>query len=459
MIRRKERGDKAARRQSRRALKREKKSAKKAQRKERRAARQDMRRARTPKRRLRTWFQNLSVRKAFPAYILFYLAVGTMVCLFLYLLLSMMYDQLRSSYMSDFDQAPEGGNLYISLSDVAAYQRTEDGVLLQVIPLTSTDRFWVGVMSALQILLIPICLLGSVGACSFSFYKRRMRTPIQLLLGASRQIEENNLDFHIEYARHDELGQLCAAFERMRGALLENERAMWRAMEERKRLNAAFSHDLRTPLTVLRGQTDMLRAFLPSGKITPDKALATLDTMSAHIERLEGYVSTMNELQRLEDIELHPQRTTCEEVARSLRASAEVLCREKGLGFSFLCTKPENELDLDAALISRVCDNLLSNALRYASSAVRLHCAAASETFLLCVSDDGPGFSPDALRNATRPFYRGDRRDDAAHFGLGLNICRILCEKHGGSLVLANEEGGGAKISAFFESFSESKKS
>lgn len=442
-----------AKRASRRAHRREKRLA----RKERRTARRIARRSKRG--RLRAWFGNLSLRKAFPAYILFYLAAGTLVCLLLLQTLSDELYHMEYAYRAYFDDLPEEAHIYISLSNVAAYQITEEGLLQQRVELEPGDRLRVNLIYAGQLLAVPLCLLGAVGACSFSFYKRRMRTPLLLLRDASKQIEENNLDFHIEYDRKDELGQLCAAFERMRAALEQNERAMWRSMEERKRLNAAFSHDLRTPLTVLRGQTDMLRQFMPSGKITTEKALSTLDTMSAHISRLEGYVATMTELQRLEDIELHPQRIACADMANSLRASAEVLCREMGLTLSFSVSHPEIELSLDAPLVQRVCDNLLSNALRYARTGLRMECAAASETFLLRLSDDGPGFSADALHNATRPFYRGDRRDDAAHFGLGLNICRVLCERHGGSLVLSNGEGGGACTSAFFASFGESRKS
>lgn len=61
------------------------------------------------------------------------------------------------------------------------------------------------------------------------------------------------------------MGALCASFEEMRRALWENNRVMWRQMEERKRLNAAFAHDLRTPLTVLRGYAGMLLHDLSEG--------------------------------------------------------------------------------------------------------------------------------------------------------------------------------------------------
>ena len=63
----------------------------------------------------------------------------------------------------------------------------------------------------------------------------------------------------------DELGKLCQSFETMRASLEANSRALWDAVEERKRLNAAFSHDLRTPLTVLQGYSDFLLDTLPPG--------------------------------------------------------------------------------------------------------------------------------------------------------------------------------------------------
>lgn len=67
---------------------------------------------------------------------------------------------------------------------------------------------------------------------------------------------QNNRVFQKKVDKEDELGKLCASFEKMRQALQESNDEMWRQMEERNRLNAAFSHDLRTPLTVLKGQSE-----------------------------------------------------------------------------------------------------------------------------------------------------------------------------------------------------------
>lgn len=82
-----------------------------------------------------------------------------------------------------------------------------------------------------------------------------------LLFMASDRIAANDLDFSIAYDRKDEMGLLCKAFEKMRSALANNNREMWRQMDERQKINAAFSHDLRTPLTVIEGHLESFKSI------------------------------------------------------------------------------------------------------------------------------------------------------------------------------------------------------
>lgn len=137
-----------------------------------------------------------------------------------------------------------------------------------------------------------ICIVLS----SLLFYRNKLKKPIEALSVASDKIAKNDLDFCVFYDSKDEMGQLCSNFEKMRAALEKNNREMWKSMEERKRLNAAFSHDLRTPLTVLRGYSDFIKNYLPQGKITEDKLIATFSTISENIFRLENYVKMMSEI-------------------------------------------------------------------------------------------------------------------------------------------------------------------
>ena len=138
---------------------------------------------------------------------------------------------------------------------------------------------------------------------------------------------QNNRVFQKKVDKEDELGKLCASFEKMRQALQESNDEMWRQMEERKRLNAAFSHDLRTPLTVLKGQSELLRQYDP--KMTAEKVSDTSEMMHRHIIRLEEYVHTMGELQRLEDIEIVQQPVTMDVLCRQFEKTGEAVCDEK----------------------------------------------------------------------------------------------------------------------------------
>lgn len=98
------------------------------------------------------------------------------------------------------------------------------------------------------------------------------------------------------------MGRLCRAFDSMRRQLIANNQKMWDMMEEQKRINAAFAHDLRTPLTVLRGYADLLSKYIPEGKISEEKLLSTVKLMSDHIGRLEIYSNTMKQINSLDEL-------------------------------------------------------------------------------------------------------------------------------------------------------------
>lgn len=107
------------------------------------------------------------------------------------------------------------------------------------------------------------------------------------------------------------------------------------------------------------------------------------------------------------------------------------------------------QIFIDAELILQVSTNLISNAVRYAKSLVTITLEETEEGIGLSVADDGKGFGQDTLRYATAPYY-SEEENHFEHFGLGLYICKILCEHHGGFLSIQNT-GKGAKVTAFFK--------
>lgn len=283
-------------------------------------------------------------------------------------------------------------------------------------------------------------------AASFLFYHNKLKQPIRILREASTKISNNDLNFHITQSSEDEMGQLCRSFESMRAALEANNRQMWRSIEDRKQLNAAFSHDLRTPLTVLRGYADFLNRYLPEDKISKEKLLDTITTMSVHILRLENYVQIMGEAQKLEDISVAWTKVEVSVFLEQLSSLAEFLAREQSLELSFDNQISEQALCMDTGIVTRIYENMIANSLRYANQKISVRFEFVKGFFSITVSDDGDGFSNQDFKRATTPFYTNGAKADERHYGMGLNICKVLAEKLGGNIQLTNNISGGACV-------------
>lgn len=418
----------------------------------------------------------MSLRTAFVWYVLIAAVLATFVCAVLINLLDEYRVGLYYKYREQAQQVliPEGGSydIYVNTNAERVYvvydsghQIVERGAVrygegtvevglgddgfysLFITPEYSpADRFWDRALSVLQAAAIPVCYLGALIICAVLFWRWRLRGPIVELDRASSRIADNDLDFRLEAHRADELGRLTDSFETMRASLDATSREMWAQMEERRRLNAAFAHDLRTPLTVLKGHADMLAESIPGGSVTREDAEHEIAVMRSHISRLENYVDAMARLQRLEDTEIHRYWVDAETFARSLSDSAGIICSGKSVNLVTDHLSPQLHIDTEAVM--QVCDNILSNAARYARSRVTLSLWCEDAVFAVAVSDDGPGFAAEALAKATNPFYKG-RDSGPGHLGLGLNICDILCRRHDGSLMVENG-GVGARVTARF---------
>ena len=355
-----------------------------------------------------------------------------------------------------YSVSPDGTVLYVEATMPYAYVDPNTG---EIYPIETTSPTLFIPAGPLRFFYknvgqIAVCAFVLTAALAFLidawwFYRWKIKKPLAVLNNASQKIAQNDLDFHVESPSSDEMGQLCQSFETMRASLEENNRALWDAVEERKRLNAAFSHDLRTPLTVLQGYSDLLLDALPSGDLSPEKTVDTVLTMKRSLTRLQRYVESMNSLQRLEDV--RPQKSTVpfSSLCAHLRETGEIL----GKGDFSFSSQGDGSAFLDTELLFQVYENLLSNAGRYAQKQVWARAALEGDWLSLSVGDDGPGFPPAALKRAAEPYYRADKSlspQGELHFGLGLYICRSLCEKHGGSLQIENSPAGGAKVTARF---------
>ena len=288
-----------------------------------------------------------------------------------------------------------------------------------------------------------------IGAAAAIYYRKKLREPIAQLQNGVERIQEDNLDFHIEYDSDDELGRLCCSMEKMRRELRQKHKALWESLEQRKLLNASVSHDLRTPITVLKGYLDYLEKNIPQDKLTEDMLFDTVSSMQGAVNRLELYVESVRDIEKIENIEIEKRSENVKLLWNELRSNVRQLARNKEIIISNDITV--DKIQIDKGVFFRILENLLQNALRYAEKQVSINLSREKDFLTLTVKDDGKGFSAADLEKATTVFYSNDK--EKQHFGIGLSVCKILCEKHGGLLYVGNQKEKGACVTAKLKIF------
>ena len=186
----------------------------------------------------------------------------------------------------------------------------------------------------------------------------------------------------------------------------------------------------------------LMEKSLAPDNLPPENIRKNLAQMSRYTERIADYIEVMSSAQRLEDTPCIPKAISFGKIRAGFQEGAGLLLQDCRVRLVFAFHGSDSApLWLDEAIFSAVSENLLTNAGRYAEKEICTALSLRRDRLILKVEDDGEGFSEELLRKGMQPFVRGDK-SDPGHFGMGLYICRLLCEKHGGSLHLTNGASG-----------------
>ncbi|BCN29858.1 HAMP domain-containing sensor histidine kinase [Anaeromicropila herbilytica] len=330
-----------------------------------------------------------------------------------------------------------------------------------------TDKILYNGLEGIKVISLFIYAIIGIVVTSKLFYKHKLEEPFHLLQEEARYISRNDLTLECSSSNTDELGELCTTFDQMRVQLIQNNQKMWNLMEEQRRINAAFAHDLRTPLTVLYGYIDIIMKYYPQGKLRDDKLMDYMYRMQEQIVRLRSFSNTMKEVNRLEEIVIKKEEMALKELYNKIQNTVEILNEQSRITYTVEVLSDLNiNMVVDVRVILEVFENMISNAKRYARDRIDIMLEIIEEgELLLYVRDDGRGFTKNELRMADKPYYTTSRKDngdssivslnskeEGEHFGIGLTICKVLCEMHGGSLSYMNSIEGGAIVLATFYS-------
>ena len=275
-----------------------------------------------------------------------------------------------------------------------------DGMVTELAEPDLQQRQILKLLDGIRLFSAVLLPAGGLGIAGILFYHLKLKRPIAVLQMGTERIRSHDLNFSLPEISADELGQICAAFEMMRAELLKTNRELWQQAEERKRLNAAFAHDLRNPVTVLKGSIRLMK----SGRA----AEHTLERMDRYVQRIEQYVEAMSSIQRLEQLRVRP----CEMTGSVLREELEETARLLAPGTDIrLSVTDLGTIRIDHGIFLTVAENIIGNAARFAHEKLE---------------------------------------ESPEHLGMGLYGSSLLCLKHGGELQMKNLPARGAEVTAFF---------
>lgn len=285
-------------------------------------------------------------------------------------------------------------------------------------------------------LLINIFIFSIFG---FSlYYKDKIKRPIDELQFKSLEIKDEDSIEDEEYK--DEMLMISNSYIQMMDSLKVEKERIWKELNEMEEMMASFEHDVRTPITVIRGYSDMILEYFPIGKMSEAKLENILRNIGLQVNRLDDYIKRRSNLKSVRDVELHINTIEIEKFLKDIERIGEVLSKEKQ--FKFKASLQSKELNLDENLIIEVYENILTNGFRFARNIVEVKIEEDKEYLIIQVQDNGGGFSKEGLKYGTTAFY-SESKLNGENMGLGLYISRKLCEKHRGEINLSNNTVGG----------------
>ena len=246
------------------------------------------------------------------------------------------------------------------------------------------------------------------------YYHLKLRKPIEELQNAITNIKENNLDISISSTSDDELGALCFSMEKMRTELRKSNKKMWELLEQRKTLNASVAHDLRTPITVLKGYLDYLKKSVPQGKLTNEALIETVSNMQEAVGRLERYVECVRDIENIENIQVQCCNEDVAKLCSQIEDDTHHLTTDKKIVIAN--SMISKTVYIDKQLLFRVLENLLQNAVRFAEHQIDITIHEDGLFLYLCVRDDGKGFSSTVIERGAALLYTEEK--EQGHFGM-----------------------------------------
>lgn len=294
-------------------------------------------------------------------------------------------------------------------------------------------------------------MLAFISTALAMWVYRSVLRPLGRLQEATRNIKNGNLDFILDVEEDDEIGQLCQDFEEMRIRLKENAEEKIKHDQENRELISNISHDLKTPITAIKGYVEGIMDGVASSPEKLDKYIRTIYNKSNDMDRLIDELMFYSKIDTNKIPYIFSKLNTtdyfgdcAEEIGLELESNNIEL-------FYFNYVNEDVLVIADAEQLKRVMNNIISNSVKYLDKEkgiINIRIKDVGDFIQIGIEDNGRGISSKDIPYIFDRFYRTDasRNSTKSGSGIGLSIVKKVIEDHGGRIWATSKEGIGTEI-------------
>ena len=280
---------------------------------------------------------------------------------------------------------------------------------------------------------------------------RSISVPLSKLQKAARNIREGNLDFEIRQESDDEIGQLCQDFEEMRLRLKANAEERVAYERENKELISNISHDLKTPITAIKGYVE---GIMDGVADTPEKMDRYIKTIYNKANEMDLLINELTLYSKIDTnrIPYNFATISAKEYFGDCAEDLKMELEAKSVGFAYRNLMDEDcKVIVDPEQMRRVINNIVSNSLKYMDKPdgrITMDLKDVGDFIQIELGDNGKGIAAKELPYIFDRFYRTDasRNSSKGGSGIGLSIVKKIVEEHGGNIWATSEEGAGTTM-------------
>lgn len=299
------------------------------------------------------------------------------------------------------------------------------------------------------LLVLLLILIITNGTLTY-FVSRSIIRPVNTLMRAAEKIGGGNLDFHINSGTHDELGKLSRSFEIMRRKLKNSIEQQVRYEENRSKLIASISHDLKTPITSIKGYVEGIRDGVANSPKKMERYLTTIYKKSIDMDRMIDELSLYSKLD-MNRLPYHFEQLDLKAFLSDLTEKIRFDLEKQGVSLTFHTGDGDYSVWADREKLKRVVSNITGNSVKYnhkKQKKIQIDLSETEDAAKVVIEDNGSGISEEALPFIFDRFYRADpaRNSGTGGSGLGLAIVRRMVEDHGGKVWAESTVDEGTRI-------------